>query len=351
MPRAERAAAIQQLQDQLGYPLVCYVTSTRQNLTWQMTADAVRYVYEHLKAIAPAPEKIGIVVHSFGGEPATSWRLMSLIREFAKEVVVIVPYHAFSAATLLALGADKILMHSMASLGPTDPSIVGPFNPKDAQGNPLPVSVEDVLSYIALVKDDVRINHEDELVVAFSDLVKQVHPLALGNVKRSHSQAKLLAKKLMQLRSDKYDDHKIGEVVDSLTSKLYYHGHPINRAEARDLDLPIAQDPEAAVERLIWDVYLGYERDMKLTDEFNLVTELASVPPVGPPGTPTGVVTSDVRVPLVMVESIARCDVYQASLKLVGTKDNTGSVQGARVLTDQKAWVQDLAVPPQPAAP
>ena len=73
----------------------------------------------------------------------------------------------------------------MGMLGPIDPTITTDFNPM-APGNPqqrLGISVEDVTSYITLVKEDVGISHEDELVQAFLALANQVHPLALGTVK------------------------------------------------------------------------------------------------------------------------------------------------------------------------
>lgn len=338
MGRPERKAALQKLETCLGYRVISYVTSTRPNLAAQMNADAVRYVYEQLRP-SGSSDAIGLLIHSHGGEPSTSWRLMNLLREFAAKVVVLVPYQAFSAATLLALGADEILMHPMAALGPTDPSIVGPFNPKDPAGQPLPVSVEDVLSYIALVKEDVRINHEDELVLAFSDLVKQVHPLALGSVKRSHSQGKLLAKKLMQLRQSKLDDHKINDIVDSLTSKLYYHGHPINRVEADLLELPVVK-PAEPVEKAMWDAYEHYERDMHLSTEFEANVELRGPAAQAVAGQQQQLVV-DVSLPLVYVESVRRCDVFAADLRLTGTRDNVGGITGARIAAQSRQWREE----------
>ena len=98
---------------------------------------------------------------------------------------MLVPHRAFSAATLTALGADNIVMHPMGMLGPTDPTVANPFNPRDPQGHPIGISVEDVTAYIALIKDDAGIQHEDQLVLAFNKLADQIPPLALGNVKRS----------------------------------------------------------------------------------------------------------------------------------------------------------------------
>ncbi len=56
---------------------------------------------------------------------------MSLIRQYTNDFAVMVPLHPFSAATLIALGADKIIMHKMGCLGPIDPSVTNIFNPAD----------------------------------------------------------------------------------------------------------------------------------------------------------------------------------------------------------------------------
>ncbi len=57
-------------------------------------------------------------------------------------------------------------MHPMGMLGPTDPTVANEFNPPNERiaGQLLGISVEDVRSYIALIKEDVGIGHEDELV-------------------------------------------------------------------------------------------------------------------------------------------------------------------------------------------
>jgi hypothetical protein len=88
----------------------------------------------------------------------------------------------------------------MGCLGPIDPSVANPFNPTHPQ-NPaivLPISVEDVSSYFEFLKEDVGVQHEDELVQAFIALTDRIHPLALGNVQRHHHQSRMLAKKLLK---------------------------------------------------------------------------------------------------------------------------------------------------------
>ena len=132
-----------------------------------------------------------------------------MIREYTNNFNVIVPYRAFSAATLTVLGANEIIMHPMGVLGPTDPSVTNHFNPTNQAGQPLPISVEDVTAYIQLIKEDAGIQHEDELVQLVKILAEKIHPLALGNVKRSISQSRMMAFKLLKLHMPKNDEHKI----------------------------------------------------------------------------------------------------------------------------------------------
>jgi hypothetical protein len=145
-------------------------------------------LYRHLvKHADRATSGIDLFIDSNGGSGTVPWRAVNLIREFTKKFVVLVPHHAFSAATLVALGADEIIMHRMGCLGPsihlsrirlTHPI---PKNPAIA----LPISVEDVSAYFELVKEDVGVKHEDQLVQALTALTNQIHPRNRGKDLRS----------------------------------------------------------------------------------------------------------------------------------------------------------------------
>ena len=276
--------------------------------------------------------KIDLFIHSNGGDGTVPWRLVTLIREFTDKFSVLVPHRAFSAATLTALGADSIVMHRMGMLGPTDPTVTNDFNPPNPS-NPdvaLGISVEDVTAYIALIKEDAGIHHEDELVKAFNILADKVHPLALGNVKRSLSQSRMMARKLLALHMDNSSDaHKIDEIVDSLTSKLFYHGHPINRREAKDqVKLPTVEIPSAEVEDLMWQLYLDYEAEIKMETPFQMAMEFTTKHPGGIGGKATPHTATETA-KLAFVESAERTDVLSIDYQLSGQPHATiaGGVQ------------------------
>lgn len=293
MSRDARKDLIEKLQVARGNRLViAYVTSTRAGHEIQIADDAHRLMYEHLESGRQlAKNGIDLFIHSNGGSGTVPWRIVTLMRQYSADVAVLVPNHAFSAATLIALGASKILMHKMGCLGPIDPSVANIFNPLNPlnPGQLAPISVEDVTAFFKFVKDDVGITHEDELVQALSALTEKIHPLAIGNVQRQNNQSRMMAKKLLLLHMPESEQHEIETLIDNLKTNLFFHGHPINREEAKkDLKLKSVDAPTEEVELLMWQLYREYERDLHLNEPFNVTRELElKSPPQQQPAPPT----------------------------------------------------------------
>ena len=267
--KKERGEIIEEIQEKRKSKLIAYVVSTRDGTGFQIADDVVRIIYNHLKDLdIEAGEKVDLFLHSLGGSGIVPWKLVNLIREFSENFEVIVPHKAYSAATLIALGANKIVMHRMGELGPVDPKVGNEFNPTTPQGQQIGINVEDVASYVAFIKEFVGITHEDELIQALNALTGSVHPLAIGNVHRFHAQSRMMAKKLLRLHmKDQKDEHTIEEISETLTSKLFFHGHPINRKEAIELKLKV-EEPQQDMEDLIWTLYKLYEEEMEIAQPF-----------------------------------------------------------------------------------
>ena len=278
------------------------IVSTRPNTSFQIADDAVRIIYEHLGKA----KKVDLILHSFGGVGTTPWKLVNLIREYVEEFDVIVPYKAYSAATMIALGADNIVMHPMAELGPIDPKAMNEFNPLDARNQQIGINVEDVASYVNFVKEFVGIRHKDELVQALNVLTEKVHPLALGNVHRFYAQSRMIARKLLGLHMDSKQTHIIDEITETLTAKLFFHGHPINRKEAMELKLKIIK-PDNILEGRIWDLYLEFEK----------LLEMDKVYDAGQILTESGKETVNYNLKGACIESCGRRDVFEQNLKIM----------------------------------
>lgn len=340
-PKERRIEIIKELEKVRGTRVICFVTSTRDGLDFPIAMDSIRKLFEHLKDIDTTEElpKIDLFIHSNGGDSIVPWKLVTLVRDYCSEFNLIVPHRAFSAGTLIALGADQIIMHPMGMLGPTDPTVKNQYNPQNPRNanELLGISVEDVTSYIKLIKEDFGITHEDELIEAVKILAEKVHPLALGNVKRFHSQSRMLAKKLLELHmKDEDDNHKISEIVDNLNSKLFFHGHPIHYKEAQKLGLKVDL-PEKSLQDLIWKLYLSYEQEMSLDTEFRFMDYFLSQQPV------LGVGQSKI-VPLplvkgVYIESTKKTDVRTANFKVIGVNQN--GIVNAQLITDRIGWQEE----------
>jgi hypothetical protein len=295
--------------------------------------DQVRVIFDHLLNLPSRPvEKLDIFLVSNGGNGVIPWRLVSLFREFAKGFSVIIPYRAYSAATLLALGADEIVMHPFGELGPIDPTVSNAFNPKNQFGQPIGISVEDVKAYISFIKK-TGITHEDELVKTMEILATQVHPLALGNVERFVSQSRMMATKILRTHMDEKSGHMIDEIVENMTSKLFFHGHPINRKEAKDdLGLKVKMDLPPEVETAIWNLYLDYEKEFKNSETYDPAAELLSgVPASAPPGlvapawTLISAIEPEITMAIIESRSLTSTAVARRRLQLFATQ------QGAQV--------------------
>ena len=345
MARAARTKIIQQIERARKSRVISYVTSTRQGLEVQMAMDTVRYVYDHLEAIAASngknPLKLDLFLHSNGGDGVAPWSCVTLLRASAHHCIDLVPYRAFSAATLTALGADSIVMHPMGMLGPTDATVTNQFNPPDPRSQqPMGISVEDVTAYLALIKEDAGIQHEDQLVTAFNLLADKVHPLALGNVKRHMSQSRMMAKKLLSLHMDPSDNaHRVANIVENLTSKSFYHSHPINRTEARDqVGLTTLEEPTAAVQRAMWRLYLEYEKEMQMDSPFDAASEFMSEHPAQVIG---DVATTSKKVAkMVFIESSDSTDYFRMEYELVGQKQPNHTTL-VTLVSSKKGWTKE----------
>jgi hypothetical protein len=246
-----------------------YVTGDRPNQETQIAQDAVELIGELLDNYE-GTKKISLFLYTCGGETLAAWTLVNLLREFCDELEIIVPAKCHSSGTLICLGADKIVMTKQATLGPIDPSINTPLNPR-IPGAPeqvrLPVSVEDIAGFFELGREEGGIKAEEFTSRVFMKLAEEVHPIALGKVKRARSQIQKLARKLLQYHFD--DPEKIGRITQILCSEAGSHDYTIHRTEARkSLGLDI-ETPSMPLYELIKEIYLDIRKELELDTPFN----------------------------------------------------------------------------------
>lgn len=125
-------------------------------------ADRDSWIRDAVEMFSERHERIVIILETPGGIVEVVERIVSVIRNFYGEMIVIVPTQAMSAGTVFALSADRIMMNYFSRLGPIDPQIV-----KD--GNLVPA-----LSYLNQYEKLREISARGELTTAEYALLKNL---------------------------------------------------------------------------------------------------------------------------------------------------------------------------------
>lgn len=266
-----RKQILERIEAERGSRAILYVTGDRNGLQTQISPEAVDLFVDHLDAMWPA-KKISLVLYTCGGDTAAAWRLINLLRTFCEELEVIVPSKALSAGTLLSLGANRILMTKQATLGPIDPSLHNPMNPQiPGTQQRAPVSVEAVQGYLDVIRSELGFLAGWRKAAILQQLGEKIHPLVLGQIFRSRTQIRNLARELLKHQeiSKRHQD----KIISFLCSESGSHDHTINRREAKALGLRIDKPSEEFYETLR-ELYKDFATELQLSVPFRPDTEL-----------------------------------------------------------------------------
>ena len=271
---------IKKIEQIRGSRVITYLTSDRQGpVNARVAMDIIPIISKQLRNIGKT-EKIDLFLYSTGGDTMVPWRLVSMIREYCDKFSVLIPHKAHSAATMISLGADEIVMSDLSELSPIDPSTANVFNPQDPQNpqNKISISVEDVMAYFDLAKNKFGIKNDEQLAMIFNKFVEsnpQIHPLALGNVNRTHNLIRILAKRLLKSHTSPMREEEIEKIVDYFTEKLYSHQYFIGRKEAKeDLGVKSVVFADESLSKALSDLYEEYVKEMNLGVMWNAENEL-----------------------------------------------------------------------------
>jgi len=337
-----------------------------------MAADTIREFIDQIEAIPADTKAVDVLIHSTGGDPLSAWKIMSLLRERFEKVGVLVPFMAFSAATLFALGADEIVMHPYASLGPIDPQIFM----KQADGSIRHFAYEDVAAFLRFLGTEVKITEQAHISTVIEKLFSVVDPVNVGGAKRASELSSSVGERLLLTHMTGEDKGKAKIIAENLNKSFFAHGDAVSRKRAKELHLKIAKE-DVKLEKLIWDVYLGLESYMQLRDPFIAVQVFLADPagaaqlqPLGPVNLPAntpaqyaqnawtavlnqaiqnaqqGAVEVPYSVVNAVVESTRVASEFRSTGKMTVARQPSGELKVSAVDTDSR-W---KPVVPQPSA-
>ena len=242
-----------ELEEELGRPVVSFFTSFRYSEV--MIEDKDADILEGVLQKTDLSNGLALVVSSPGGYGLAAERIINICRNYSKtgEYWSIVPSKAKSAATMICLGASKIIMSETSELGPVDPQIT---------------------MNIGGLKERLSLNN---IVESYKDLFKkaveekknlQPYLLQLSNYDereiKEFKTAILLSEDIAvrYLKSGMMTDiskEKIKEKIDIFLkpTKKKAHGRPIYAKEALECGLNIElRDLREKVWELLYELYI-----------------------------------------------------------------------------------------------
>jgi ClpP class serine protease len=200
----------------LGFPIIRYIDINDSE--------------EVIRAINLTDDEVPIdlVLHTPGGLVLASLQIAQALNEHPAKVTVFVPHHAMSGGTLIALGADEIVMSREAVLGPVDPQ-VGQF------------PAASLLRAVA--RKPVAEVDDNTLILA--DQAEKAIAQVEGSVRR--------------LLEKKFPPDKAQELASLLSKGTWTHDYPITFEAAKSLGLPVS----AEMPREILDLMALYPQPVR----------------------------------------------------------------------------------------
>ncbi|MFC5861790.1 hypothetical protein ACFPT7_05760 [Acidicapsa dinghuensis] len=266
----KRIALYQQIEAYRKRPLIVYVTSKRKGVVSMMSSDAIPCLIEQIDKLPPETKEVDFLIVSFGGDPMVAWRISSLLRQRVDKVSVLIPQSAYSAATLVALGANEIMMHPNGNLGPIDFQIVM----EDASGQSRSYSTEDISAFLDFVREKLKLTDQEHIRTLFEKTCQEVGSLGIGFTARSSKLAEDMGGNLLaeHMNSGETGQAKIHAIIDHMNRKFQSHGYPVNRKEAKNIGLNVQSD--STLDALMWQAWLLLEEELKEREPFDPICEL-----------------------------------------------------------------------------
>ena len=248
----ERATAL------LGGPLLTYWNNPRGSVC----ANDVIALSEILARLG-RHEIIHLFIKSDGGSGQEALRIVNLLRQHCDRLVALVPLECASAATMIALGANQILMGPTAYLTAVDTSLNHALSPLDRDNERVSVSLDELNRVIRRWRAEQVQATENP----YRDLFAYVHPLVIGAVDRAESLSVMLCRELLAYQIA--DETRAHAIAATLNSKYPSHSYPILLNEAQKIGLNVAALP-ADVNALLLELNRLYsEMGQKATTDFD----------------------------------------------------------------------------------
>lgn len=200
---------LRQIESKVGEPVITYWNSPDGSVC----VNDVSGLFGILHSVGKVG-RLSLFIKSAGGFGQASLQMVHLLRHFVRHLTALVPLECASAATMLALGADRILMGPLAHLSAVDTSLTHDLSPIDRDNNRVRVSQDELHRVVRLwQKESRKVNSNP-----YQSLFSYVHPLVIGAVDRSSA---LSTKLCIEILSYHLKDRKKATRISNILNSEY----------------------------------------------------------------------------------------------------------------------------------
>jgi len=197
---------------------------------------------------------VDVLIESPGGSPEATEAIVRLLRQKFTDVRFIIPNMAKSAATMMAMSGNLLVLDSPSELGPIDPQFI--FH---REGNPITSPAHAILGQFDWATEEIK--RDPEQLPVWVPILNQYGPSLLVECDTAIE----LAKRLVTNWLEKYmfggeaaarkKANRVAKYLAAYDEHLS-HGRPIGMEELRKLDVKILDmSTDATFKERIWDVY------------------------------------------------------------------------------------------------
>lgn len=229
--RYVRQEHLRAIESRTGRRLIAYVGGPASSIS---SLDVLPFA-DLLQDVEPG-DSLDLLLHTPGGDVDQAERLVLMCRKaiVGGKFRVVVPDSAKSAGTLMALGADSIVMGFCSELGPIDPQITV----ATAGGEPMQRPAQSFLDGLdAIVRDTA----DEGLSPAYFPLLDKLDPALIDFCRKALKRSEELARKFLVSSMLAGDEERAANIAARLNNSRQYlsHGAVVDADDAVALGLRV----------------------------------------------------------------------------------------------------------------
>jgi hypothetical protein len=194
-----------------------------------------------------------LILNSMGGDGETALRMVRSVQTRCNHLTVVIPDQAKSAATLLTLGAHRILMGPFGDLGPIDPQITLDSGQSWVPAKDIIASVEDA---------STRIEAAPASYPFWASLFGNITGINVQQARTAIRRSEDQLREALEANPDRKPDEVsalVGNLKGPLIEMPQSHGAVFGAADARRAGLPVEElSPTGEQWHEIWRLWSRY---------------------------------------------------------------------------------------------